>query len=334
MSDLKQRWGSRICSLIPLDIWHRLLNIELVLPHWHVVSDQKIEHITGLYQFRNIQQFKADLEFFLKFYAPVSLNDIINYLNGSIRLPKRCFLPTFDDGFREIYDVIAPILYSQGIPAIFFLITSAIDNKELCYPQKKSILINAISSLPSCKHSHVKKEILNLLNDVGCETTDLTSKIRSIYYRQKHLLDEMGSVIGCDFTEYVSKKQPYLASEHVRNLMKMGFEIGAHSIDHPLYSELTLVEQLVQTHASVEWLSTNFQYNCRAFAFPYGDVGISQEFFQKVFSHRSLNISFGIGGIRNRYSPNNLPRFSMERTNLPAKLILARQFGRAILQWQ
>lgn len=329
MNDLKQRWGSKICSLIPLDIWHRLLDIELVLPHWHVVSDQDLAHVSGLYKFRNIRQFKADLEFFLRYYTPVTLQDVISCLDGTNRLPNRCFLPTFDDGFCEIYDIIAPVLHAQGIPAVFFLITSVIDNRELCYPQKKSLLIRALASLGD---SPAKREVSQLLTNAGVKGSDLPSRLRSIYYRQRHLLDELGSVVGYDFAEYVASVHPYLTSEQIRKLMKMGFDIGAHSIDHPLYSEMRLDEQLVQTQDSLKWLSTRFQYNCQSFAFPYTDAGISPEFFQKAFSDGWLDVSFGIGGILSGYFPKNLPRFSMERTDLPAALILARQFGRAILR--
>jgi len=329
MNNLKQRYGPRICSLIPLDLWHRLFDIELVIPHWHVVSDRELEHVSGLYKFRNLHQFKADLEFFLRYYTPISLQDVIRHLDGSGQLPKRCFLPTFDDGFREIYDVVAPILHAQGVPAVFFLITSVIDNRKLCYPQKKSLLIRALDSVGD---SQAKQEVSRILIENEIKGPDPTSCIRSIYYRQQHILDELGTVLECDFSSYVSSVQPYLTSEQIRDLMKMGFDIGAHSIDHPLYSELTLDEQLDQTRDSLRGLSNRFQYNCRSFAFPYSDAGISPEFFQKAFSDGYLKVSFGIGGIRRGYFPKNLPRFSMERTNLPAALILARQFARAILQ--
>jgi len=274
-------------------------------------------------------QFKADLEFFLRFYTPVSLGDIICHLEGSRRLPERCFLPTFDDGFSEVYDIISPILYAKGIPAVFFLITSAIDNRELCYPQKKSILIRKLSAL---EDEAAKRKVSKLLTDAGVMIPDQLSQIHNIYHRQQHVLDELGSVAGCDFAEYVTMKRPYLKTEQIEHLMKMGFDIGAHSIDHPFYLEMSLSEQLVQTWASMQWLSTRFKYQCQAFAFPYGDAGISQEFFKKVFSNGSLKVSFGMGGILNRYFPKNLPRFSMERTDMPAKLILSRQFGRAILR--
>lgn len=320
---IKQLYGHKICALIPLDVWHRLLDVDLVIPHWHLVSDSNVPHVSGLYKFRNVRQFKADLEFFLQNYTPVSLQDIINHLSGGDELPKRSFIPTFDDGFREIYDVIAPTLRMQGIPAVFLLITSAIDNRELCYPQKKSLIIHTLDSLGD---SQAKEEVVRVLNKSGVKGLDIVSRIRSIHYRQRQILDELGTVLECDFPSYISSVQPYLTSEQIRGLIKMGFDIGAHSIDHPLYLELDLDEQLAQTLGSMKWLSSKFQYNCRCFSFPYHDAGISPAFFQRAFSDGNLQVSFGDGGLLRSGHPRNMPRFGMERTDLPAAQLLARQF--------
>jgi peptidoglycan/xylan/chitin deacetylase (PgdA/CDA1 family) len=322
---MKQRWGPRICSLVPLDLWHRLLEVDLVLPYYHVISDRDLEHVSGIYKFRSLRQFKADVEFFLRFYAPVSLEEIIRHLDGTRRLPKRCFLLTFDDGFREIYDVVAPVLYAQGISAVFFLTTSVIDNRDLIYPQKKSLLIRALASQGD---SPANREVSQHLANAGVKGPDLPSRIRSITYRQRHLLDEVGIFLGIDFAAYAASAQPYLTSEQIGDLIRRGFVIGAHSVDHPLYSELSLEEQLIQTRESLSWLSNRFQYDCRAFAFPYNDAGISLEFFREAFADGRLKVSFGTGGMFRHLFPKNLERFTMEKTDIPATQILARQFGK------
>lgn len=328
LKSFKQRWGPWICSAFPMDFWHRMLAVEVLLPYYHVVNDNELPHISGLYNFRSRKQFAADMEFFLRYYTPVCLQDVIQYLEGTIQLPKRCFLPTFDDGFREIYDIIAPILLELGVPAVFFLTTSVIDNINLAYPQKKSLLIYAMNSTDD---GPIKEEVSGLLTQVGSYGEDLSSKIRGIYYRQRELLDDLGRVLECDFASYVNSTQPYLNSDQISDLIRKGFVIGTHGVDHPLFSELNLDEQLAQIQESINFFSNKYQYKCQAFAFPYTDKGISPEFFQKAFSDERLKVSFGTGGLMRHFFQKNLPRFTMERTDLPAKQILARQFGRAIL---
>lgn len=324
---IKQNIIPKICSTVPLWMWHSLVKIDLVIPHWHVVEDHELEHISGIYKFRNLREFKSDLEFFLRNYHPISLQDIINHLEGKEHLHRRCFLATFDDGFREAYEIIAPILKNKGIPAVFFLITSVIDNHELCYPQKKSLIIRKILANQNGKGM---ARIERVLEQRGIEGPDLISRVKNIYYLKRGVLDEIGALVGCDFGEYVTSVRPYLTSVQIRTLIKNGFDIGAHSIDHPLYSELTVKEQINQTRKSVEWISNKFAYDCKSFAFPYSDYGITSEYFQEVFSDKKMTVTFGIGKILGGAIKNNLPRFSMERTELPANQILSRQLCKAL----
>ena len=327
--NLKQRWGPVICSWVPLDLWHRLLGVELVLPRYHLVSDQDLPHTDAHFTSRRIKQFVADVEFFLRFYNPVSLQNIINHLDGAGRLPKRCFLMTFDDGFREIYDVVAPILSSQGIPAVFFLNPSVLDNQELLYQQKQSLLIHALASLSD---SSIEQEVSQVLINAGVGGPDLSSCIRNITYRQRHVVDDLGEFLGCDFQAYAAEVRPYLTSAQTRELIAKGFSIGAHSIDHPLYSELSLQEQLANTRDSIDYFSNCFQYECQSFAFPYRDTGVSSEFFREIFSDGGLKVTFGIHGMRHHFFPRNLERFTMEYPNLKAPQILAREFCTAFLR--
>jgi peptidoglycan/xylan/chitin deacetylase (PgdA/CDA1 family) len=326
---LKQNIAPILLATLPPPLWHKLLGIELIIPHWHIVSDELLPHISGLYKYRNTKQFKTDLDFFLKFYKPVSLQSIINHLDGIERLPQRCFLPTFDDGFREIYDIVAPILLAKGVPAAFFIISSNINNQTLCYPQKKSIIINMVNKL---NNTNIKTQLIKLLDSSGVRGQNLTSKLSNIYYLKRNILDEVAIILNCDFVKYVDTVQPYLSIAQIKYLLKKGFDIGAHSIDHPLYSELSIEEQVAQTVESIRQLSKTFEFSCNAFAFPYSDADISLDFFQRAFVEKQLKVTFGIGSISSNSFPRNLPRFTMERTDRPAKQILARQFGRTLLR--
>jgi peptidoglycan/xylan/chitin deacetylase (PgdA/CDA1 family) len=328
LTHFKRQLLPRMYSWVPLDWWHRLVDVELVLPHWHVASDEDIPHVGGLYRYRTLQEFKADLEFFLKSYRPVSVQDVINHLDGVSQLPKRCFLPTFDDGFREVHDVIAPLLQSKGVPAGFYLIANAIDNCELCYPQKKSLLIRAVEAQSG---TAAEKETSVILQRENIRGTSMASQIAGIHYRQQGILDELAGVLGCDFPAYVRSVRPYMTAKQVGELRGIGFAIGAHSLDHPIYSDLSLDEQLYQTKQSMHLLSLRFGYKCETFAFPYRDVKLSSEFFTQAFDICHLKLSFTLDGMNRHFFPRNLNRFSMERTNLPAEQIVARQFARALV---
>src|SRR5205823_7854400 len=105
MERCRKRLAPQIASLIPWQLWQRLLHLDLLLPYYHGASNTQLPHAGFL---RTVRQFESDLQFLLKRYIPVSLDQVIDHLEGVRRLPKRAFHLTFDDGFREIYDPVAP----------------------------------------------------------------------------------------------------------------------------------------------------------------------------------------------------------------------------------
>lgn len=326
---LKQELVPALCSIIPQSLWHRLLKINLVIPHWHIITDTLEPHITGLYKYRNIKQFSDDLDFLTKFYEPISLSDLINYIDGFGQLPERCFLATFDDGFKEIHEIVAPVLYNRGIPGVFFLTSSSIDNHILLYPQKKSLILQKLSNNTN---TSLRNDVQNILNHANILGNDIFTRIRNIYYLKRNILDDIGKLLNLDFDAYVIDFKPYLSTIQIKDLIRQGFSIGAHSIDHPMYSELSIEDQLYQTFESMRQLSNTFQHDCNTFAFPYRDHDLSDVFFEKAFMQPELKITFGIGSLISTKHPRHMPRFSMERTDIPAKHILARQFARALFR--
>jgi peptidoglycan/xylan/chitin deacetylase (PgdA/CDA1 family) len=56
-------------------------------------------------------------------YQTISLDDFIAFLNGEKQLPEKSFLLTFDDGRKDSYYPVDPILKALGYRAVMFVIT-------------------------------------------------------------------------------------------------------------------------------------------------------------------------------------------------------------------
>lgn len=306
-------------------MWRRLTGLDLVVPHWHLAGDHDVPHVGELYRFRTAQQFGEDLEFFLRHFRPVTLGEVIRDAEGTARLAGPCFLPTFDDGFREIHEIVAPMLRRRGVPAVFFLTPSVLDNRDLAVPQRKSLLLRALRER---RGTAAEREAARLLGDAGFGRGDVAAAIRGVYYRGREVLDRLAPVLGCDFPAYAASARPYLSSDQVRALIGMGFGIGAHGMDHPLFAELTLDQQVQQACDSLGGLSERFGFVCEAFAFPYTDVGVAAGFHERVRARCALKVTFGTGAVGGHLrEPRHLKRFTMERTDRPAAEILGRELG-------
>jgi peptidoglycan/xylan/chitin deacetylase (PgdA/CDA1 family) len=323
----KERLVSAVCSNAIVQWGQMCLRVSPIIPYYHMVNDAEVPHVKHLYTYRGEAAFKRDIDVLLRRFRPMNLAELLAHLHNNSVLPRDALLLTFDDGFREMQEVVAPILLEKGVPATFFVTTGCIDNQNLAHHNKLSLLVEHICNN---RDAALIKEVSLWLARQGIPGDGLKARILTIDYHRRHLAAELAAVCKYDCAEYLATRQPYLTSEQIWWLLKQGFTIGSHSIDHPLYATLSVEEQLYQTRASLRFLEERFQIHSRAFAFPHSDAGVKMDFFRTLFNEGTLAVSFGTGGMLPHFFSRNLQRFTMEKTLLPAESILAKQYARVL----
>lgn len=321
---IKRKGLSTISLLFPFSLISYLANYNLLIPYYHLVCDEELIHIKHLYPYKNVAKFSSDLDFLLLRYKPIALSDLISHVKTGQKIKERSFLLTFDDGYSQIYSVIAPILRERGIPAVFFVNPSFIDNKDLSYKNKASILMEYI-------HTHSNKPLFNQSfsnSNVPCNLKDALTSLASFKYHNRLILDNIAESVGINFPSYLKDKKPYLTSSQISRLIKWGFSIGSHSMDHPLYSDLTLEAQIEQTLTSTHYLTSIFNLNYSVFAFPHSDYGVSKEYFMRI--RNSIDLTFGTNGIFKDSILTNIQRINFEEMDT-AENILSRQLLKKIV---
>jgi peptidoglycan/xylan/chitin deacetylase (PgdA/CDA1 family) len=329
LSTLKDNVLRPLINIIPFSLIRQIGSSKLIVLYYHIVNDEDVPHISNLYKYKCTGQFIDDLEFLLQQYSPIGLSDVIAWMRGKKNLIPNSFLLTFDDGLRDIFDVIAPILSKKGIPATFFISSAFLDNQELCYLHKASLLVEKLRKGIS-RGDEV--EISKILVKSDFYFSQLYDGVQKIDYSRREALDRIADILQVDFQGYLNDKKPYLTSFQVKELIDRGFAIGAHSIDHPYYSDLSLEEQLVQTLVSVKQIRESFALEYGAFAFPHNDAGVSPEFFKKVQESGLVDITFGTGGMQDAGLQSHLQRISLEKPLLSARELIAWQYMRNIFK--
>jgi len=306
----------RYLKIIPLNVLVKGTAQRNIYPFYHAVSDEEILHIKHLYKIHTVKEFERDLDFLLKQYTPIDLHT----LKTNLSTWKNTFLLSFDDGLREFHDVIAPVLLKKGIPAICFLNSGFIDNKDLFFRYKTSLLMERL--INGKISNNLRKDADLWFKSKGFNPG--YQSLLSINYLNKNYLDELAEIIEIDFGDYLQKVQPYLTTEQVQSLIKQGFDFGAHSIDHPLYSDLTETMQLDQTRQSIQSIVEKFCLDYKVFSFPFTDDGVSMNFFRTVFDKNNplADITFGSSGLKKDCCPKNIQRIPMEIDDFSAHEII------------
>ena len=297
-------------SAIPIAYLKKLYPSTCLLPYHHIVSDAEVLHIKHLYKYKNVAQFKNDLELLLKNFKPISADDLIKHIGINNRLPKNTFLLTFDDGFREVHDVIAPLLEAKGIPAIFFVNPAFIDNKILFYRSKASLLINEL--LENKDNNALILEYKALLNNEGNTIEELIRHIKELKSTDEKLMDNLAKKISLSFENYLEHTRPFLTTEQLISLDERGFTIGAHSWNHPYYDQISFEEQVEQTVSSCNFVKEKTGKKRVTFSFPYSDANLSQKLFEEL-NKKGIDLMFGIQNQKEELENNMVHRFNAER---------------------
>jgi peptidoglycan/xylan/chitin deacetylase (PgdA/CDA1 family) len=305
----------------------QLINIsqkKQIIPFYHYADNTNPAFIKHLYKPKNIAEFKTDLSILKQYFESIPLSQVIK---DNDKNKKNTFHLTFDDGLSNFYHIIAPILIEKKIHATIFLNSDFIDNKDLFYRYKASLLIEEYIKADNQKKNIIETFITSLNNK---KKTNPLNYLLEVDYSKRHILDKLAGKINYSFSDFLEQKKPYLSSNQITELQSQGFTFGAHSVNHPLYQNLSLNEQVYQTLDCLKNLKKQFNIKHNSFAFPFDDNNINLEFFNKI--KNEINLTFGTSGLKDDIISFNIQRLDMEKNKSNTKYFLIKKYLKYLIQ--
>jgi peptidoglycan/xylan/chitin deacetylase (PgdA/CDA1 family) len=193
-------------------------------------------------------------------FEVVSMSEAMARLDRADGGPKFAVL-TFDDGYRDNYDLLLPELMARRIQATIYLTTGFVDRTAPMWWY-------GIENLHS---------VYGTVTLDGAETRDfatLHAKLLSADSpdRLRTSLDTLGRRYGVDFSGIAA--QHAMDWSMVRELAATGLvEIGAHGINHLPLSRLDEDPARREMEVSAARIRDEIGRNAAHFAYPYGDRG-------------------------------------------------------------
>lgn len=291
-----------------------LFKKQSVYPYYHIIRDDKVAHIENLYQYKNISQFKNDLEVLSKNFRPLTLSDLTdNKKNNG-------FLISFDDGLEEIYSVVFPILKEKNLKAIFFINPVFVDNNEGLYKHYISVIINQL------KDQNYPKEALETISSIFnfsyISNDDFITKFKNIRFSDRNKITEVLNYLNIDIQQYLKTQKPYISKEQIQEMVDHGFYFGGHTMSHPPLEQLSFEEQKKEIIDSIDWVKNNFNINYSLFAFPFSDKIISKKLLNDLFEYDKDILLFGNSGLKKDFDNRIIQRFSIENPKKEIKKII------------
>jgi peptidoglycan/xylan/chitin deacetylase (PgdA/CDA1 family) len=185
------------------------------------------------------------------------------------RLPARAACITFDDGYANNFELAAPILEKAGVPATFFVTGGALDTGVMW----NDLVIEAVAR---------RRGPLNLASTAGLEEAGLAGEALGVAFvlrlleRLKFLpVGERWAAAERLYRDNVDGDLPRLmmSREMVGSLARRGFDIGGHTLTHPILQVLGEAEARAEIDGCSRWIRDVTGRAPTSFAYPNGKPG-------------------------------------------------------------
>jgi peptidoglycan/xylan/chitin deacetylase (PgdA/CDA1 family) len=200
-------------------------------------------------------------------FSPVSMDDILLFLQGAKNLPPRAVVVTFDDGFKDIFQIAAPILNRVGIPATFYVLVDSIDrSKAPWYCRLRQIFVTARSG--SFRDPATGK--VRTITEAADRDAAFLAAVEfcaqaGASERDRYVLDGESSL---DPEVFPAESELMMTWDEVRSLAKSGHSVGAHTMTHPNMAQISTDEARIELADSKRKLENELGQNVLHFSYP------------------------------------------------------------------
>lgn len=211
------------------------------------------------------EDFKWQMALIAKYFTPMSLSEALAALKTR-SLPKNAICVTFDDGYINNLTVAAPILQMFDIPATFYIATSFMSGKNMFNDRIIDLIGDESKISLDLTAVGLSELFFSSRNERANLSRNITSQVKRLSNDDRErIIDKLYSDNSqCDYNRKM------MSSKQVKELSDLGFDIGAHTVDHPILKSLTLDKQQQQIFESQKQLELLLGKPVTNFAYPNG----------------------------------------------------------------
>jgi peptidoglycan/xylan/chitin deacetylase (PgdA/CDA1 family) len=259
--------------------------------YYHIVSNSSEIPYYYKKNLFNESLLKEQLEWFLKNrYKFITLDEAVHLGKNNEKATKTIAFTT-DDGFKENYEVMAPVFQKFGIKPTLFLISNCLNNKNLMWNNKIYYIKNKLSEIDQskiCNELSDKYKITGNFRDIVSFSDNWPMNIK------EDIANDAWKLAGLKaLDEFLEEHQPYMTNNQIKELINNGYHIGSHSASHPDFSKLSDDEVYSEMNQSKNAIKDAFGIDPEYFAYPYG-IRPSLTIEKNLYSKNIYQLYFGV----------------------------------------
>ena len=192
-------------------------------------------------------------------FKVVPLRTIAEHLTRGMELDPLCVAVTIDDGRRNCYQVLFPLLKEFGIPATLFVVTSFIEGEDWIWTDKV-LWLSARSQMPELAS--------DVIDDQFARLNRLRPEMRNSW------IEEAARCAGCSIPKSPPEAYSPCSWSELGEMADSGLlEIGSHTVSHPILASITEAESWDELTNSRLQIQRRLGRPALSFCFPNGKGG-------------------------------------------------------------
>lgn len=247
----------------------------------------------------------------------------------------RRVLITFDDGYRDNYEVALPLLRRHHLTATFFLASGFLDSPRAPWWDEIAWMVrHAETGVRATAEGGVPRPIAGTSRlDTGAPRSDAAALIA----RYKTLPDEaegerflaqLADTLGSGRCPAQEAQRQWMTWEMARELLAAGMSVGGHTVTHPVLASLSPERQREEIEGGARRLREELGVAMRWFAYPVGARDSFTSVTQQLLRECGVELAFSFyGGFAtpSRFDALDVPRVHCDTALAPR--LLAQRWG-------
>ncbi len=273
------------------------------------------------------EQFDEHIRYLKRRFYLTDLNEAIDIASGKTKRRRTSVLITFDDGYRDSYTEVFPILQRHEVSGVFFLPTRFIGTGVLpwwdviAYLIKRSRRERIALRYPES----VSFDLVHLDRQDVIRQTLLLFKSAAMQDRERFLsdLEETTDAQRPD----CSKERCFLSWQEAREMIDGGMTMGSHTDTHEILARLEEENQYQELASSRACIEEKLGIKVDVLAYPDGTVNSFNDATLRALKRADYRAAFSFYGGLNKPGRTNvfdIRRYgvdgSMERMRLQTTL--------------
>jgi len=284
---------------------------------------------------RQIQRLSREFQF-------ASVSDL---LNPDIDISQPVAVLTFDDGLKDFYNYVFPVLKRWKVPATVYCSTAPLINASLLNMHRIHLLLGALGQKEfrrrferlldhykdSCALETPSVPVFDKLYPRDDEDTRKFKKL--LNFQLPHTV--LSPILKSLFKQaYGSEKEIverfYMTLDEIKEIKNEGFDIGIHTHNHHILSHLDIHQQKEEITTAVDYLREQINLETIHVAYPYGVPGTwnnsTKRLMKDLGYQAGLTLGRRIVKPKDLYDRWEIPRYDVNdifdgENNLNAKKI-------------